>query len=51
MYSIIKKRGSVLYLSLSIFYEDQNEEYPLTKIEQFSIVLEKLAVNVEVRKK
>ena len=35
MYTIIKKCGSIFYPSLPIFVEDQNEECPLTKFEQF----------------
>ena len=47
------KKCSVQFFTSSyqIFYEDQNHECLLRKSEQFSVVLEKIAVNIEVREK
>ena len=47
----IRKCCSFFYFLLSIFYKDQNRECSLRKFEKCFIVLEKYAVNVEVRKK
>ena len=48
----IKKCGVYFFTtSYQIFYEDQNHECLLRKFEQFSVVLEKIAVNIEVREK
>ena len=40
-----------IFYPISVFYKDQNKECPLRKFEKISIVLEKFAVNVGVRKK
>ena len=42
---------SIFCLSFSVFYKDQNEEYPLRTFEKFWIVFEKIAVNVEEKKR
>ena len=47
----IRKCCAFFYPFLSVFCKDQNNECPLRKFEKFSVVLEKLAVNIEVRKK
>lgn len=48
----IKKRSVQFFTSsYQIFYEDQNHECLLRKSEQFSVVLEKIVVNIEVREK
>ena len=36
---------------LSVFYKNQNKEFPLRKFEKFSVVLEKFKVSVEIWKK
>ena len=47
----IRKCCAFFYPFLSVFCKDQNNECLLRKFEKFSVVLEKLTVNIEVRKK